>query len=349
MRNKSPKNKELPPRMLKRVRRLKSGELWVGYYYNGRDEAGKRKETPLGTDLDEARIEWAKLEQRAVPGVVRTVGDLLRRYERDIVPTKGQKTQRDNQKVIVQLLKAFDGAPLEGVTPQVIAQYRDARTAPVRANREIALLSHAYNMAREWGFTSKENPCRGVARNKETPRDVYVTDEVWNAVYDLASVDLQVAMDLAYLTGQRPADVRKMRWSEVSDDYLLVGQGKTSMKLRIRLNREDGSPTALGTLLSSLQRSGPTIVVSADGKPISEMMLRLRFEPARKAAAAKALEAKDRDLADAIMQFQFRDIRPKAASDIDSLADASDLLGHTTQDMTQRVYRRIGKVVNPVK
>lgn len=349
MRNKSPKNKELPPRMLKRVRRLKSGELWVGYYYNGRDEAGKRKETPLGTDLDEARIEWAKLERRAVPGVVRTVGDLLRRYERDIVPTKGQKTQRDNQKVIVQLLKAFDGAPLEGVTPQVIAQYRDARTAPVRANREIALLSHAYNMAREWGFTSKENPCRGVARNKETPRDVYVTDEVWNAVYDLASADLQVAMDLAYLTGQRPADVRKMRWSEVSDDYLLVGQGKTSMKLRIRLNREDGSPTALGTLLSSLQRSGPTIVVSADGKPISEMMLRLRFEPARKAAAAKALEAKDRDLADAIMQFQFRDIRPKAASDIDSLADASDLLGHTTQDMTQRVYRRIGKVVNPVK
>ena len=349
MRNKSPKNKELPPRMLKRVRRLKSGELWVGYYYNGRDEAGKRKETPLGTDLDEARIEWAKLERRAVPGVVRTVGDLLRRYERDIVPTKGQKTQRDNQKVIVQLLKAFDGAPLEGVTPQIIAQYRDARTAPVRANREIALLSHAYNMAREWGFTSKENPCRGVARNKETPRDVYVTDEVWNAVYDLASADLQVAMDLAYLTGQRPADVRKMRWSEVSDDYLLVGQGKTSMKLRIRLNREDGSPTALGTLLSSLQRSGPTIVVSADGKPISEMMLRLRFEPARKAAAAKALEAKDRDLADAIMQFQFRDIRPKAASDIDSLADASDLLGHTTQDMTQRVYRRIGKVVNPVK
>ncbi len=349
MRNKSPKNKELPPRMLKRVRRLKSGELWVGYYYNGRDEAGKRKEIPLGTDLDEARIEWAKLERRAVPGVVRTVGDLLRRYERDIVPTKGQKTQRDNQKVIVQLLKAFDGAPLEGVTPQVIAQYRDARTAPVRANREIALLSHAYNMAREWGFTSKENPCRGVARNKEAPRDVYVTDEVWNAVYDLASADLQVAMDLAYLTGQRPADVRKMRWSEVSDDYLLVGQGKTSMKLRIRLNREDGSPTALGTLLSSLQRSGPTIVVSADGKPISEMMLRLRFEPARKAAAARALEAKDKDLAEAIMQFQFRDIRPKAASDIDSLADASDLLGHTTQDMTQRVYRRIGKVVNPVK
>ena len=49
------------------------------------------------------------------------------------------------------------------------------------------------------------------------------------------------------------------------------------------------------------------------------------------------------------MQFQFRDIRPKAASEIVSLEDASDLLGHTTQGMTKRVYRRVGKVVNPSK
>lgn len=27
-------------------------------------------------------------------------------------------------------------------TPQIIAQYRDSRTAKVRANREISLLSH---------------------------------------------------------------------------------------------------------------------------------------------------------------------------------------------------------------
>ncbi len=43
--------KDLPPRMLERRRTLKSGKVWVGYYYDGRDEAGKRKEIPLGTDL----------------------------------------------------------------------------------------------------------------------------------------------------------------------------------------------------------------------------------------------------------------------------------------------------------
>lgn len=348
MRPKKPANRDLPPRMIRRVRKLKSGEEWIGYYYAGRDDAGKRKEIPLGTDADEARVKWAQLERKQVPLSAKTVGDLLRRYDRDVIPGKGVKTQNDNRKCLTQLYKAFDSAPLDAITPQIIAQYRDARTAPVRANREIALLSHAFNMAREWGIFNKENPTRGVRRNKEEPRDVYVTDEVWQALYSEAPKDLRLAMDLAYLTGQRPADVRKMRWSDVGADFLMVGQGKTSTKLRIRLHI-DGLRTGLGRLLDQLDRSRPHLITNENGAQLTENMLRLRFEPARKRAAAKAMANKDPDLAAAIMQFQFRDIRPKAASEIVSLEDASDLLGHTTQDMTKRVYRRVGKVVNPVK
>ena len=334
--------------MVRRVRTLKSGQQWVGYYYAGRDEAGKRKEIPLGTDPDEARVKWAQLERRQVPLAMKTVGDLLRRYDRDVIPTKGVKTQKDNRKCLVFLLRAFDSAPLDAITSHIIAQYRDARTAPVRANREIALLSHAINMAREWGLYNKDNPVRGVRRNIEKPRDVYVTDEVWQAVYVEAPRDLRLAMDIAYLTGQRPADVRKMRWSDVDGDFLMVGQGKTSMKLRIRLHN-DGLRTGLGRLLDQLDRTRPHLITSDEGRQITESMLRQRFEPARKRAAQVANDNQDPDLAEAIMQFQFRDIRPKAASEIVSLEDASDLLGHTTQGMTQRVYRRVGKVVNPVK
>ena len=42
-----------------------------------------------------------------------------------------------------------DTAPIDAILPQHIARYRDARSAPVRANREIARLSHVFNMARE--------------------------------------------------------------------------------------------------------------------------------------------------------------------------------------------------------
>jgi hypothetical protein len=48
-----------------------------------------------------------------------------------------------------QLRKAFSAAPIEATAPQVVTQYRDKRTAKVRANREIALFSHIYIVARE--------------------------------------------------------------------------------------------------------------------------------------------------------------------------------------------------------
>ena len=56
----------------------------------------------------------------------------------------------------------------------------------------------------------------------------------------------------------------------------------------------------------------------------------------------------DPEIADEIRQFQFRDIRPKAASETD-LDHASKLLGHTRQQITQTVYRRVGETVKPTR
>ena len=44
-----------------------------------------------------------------------------------------------------------------------------------------------------------------------------------------------------------------------------------------------------------------------------------------------------------------RRIRPRAASDIGDLAAASKLLGHTEQQITRKVYRRVGETVKPTK
>jgi len=56
----------------------------------------------------------------------------------------------------------------------------------------------------------------------------------------------------------------------------------------------------------------------------------------------------DTALAASIREFQFRDIRPKAASEIE-LDHASRLLGHSTEEMTRKVYRRVGEIVRPTK
>lgn len=78
-------------------------------------------------------------------------------------------------------------------------------------------------------------------------------------------------------------------------------------------------------------------------------MLRHRWDDAREEAVKEAVASGDNHLAERISQFQFRDIRPKAASEIKDVEDASLLLGHTKGDITERVYRRVGALAKPTK
>lgn len=345
--------RKLPPRMLERRRTLKSGEVWIGYYYNGRDPDGKRVETSLGTELAAAKRKWAELEGKPVPNDASLMAYVFDKYETDILPTKSPGTQRVDRNYLAHLRKSFGAAPIDAIKPSDIARYRDARTAKVSANREVTLLSHVFNMAREWGFTTRENPCRGVRKNKEKPRDYYAEDDVWQAVYAKAVTELQYAMDLNYLTGQRPSDVLKMTTHDVRDDELRVRQNKGGKLLRIRL-AQGGTRTQLGQLVDRLvaraeELKSRYLVTDAAGQKLSYSMLRRRYDSARTAAAADAIERDDEDLAARIKKFWFRDIRPKAASEIADLRDASDLLGHTNTAITKRVYRRKGEAANPTK
>ena len=337
MRPRKTENQNLPPHMYRRTRQRKYGKVWVAYYY--RDAQGK--DIPLGSDLDQARIKWALQEAKEKPLDLLTMKGIFDRYIRDIIPKKAPRTQKDNLAEIKRLRELFDDAPIDAITPSSIAGYRDARTAKVRANREIATLSHVFNMAREWGITTKENPCQGVRKNREKPRDYYANDVVWAAVYSKAPQELKDAMDLAYLTGQRPADVLMMRKDDVEGGYLLVQQNKTGKRLRIRVN-SDGEANSLGKLLHQIAERNSKLVtsyliVSKTGRRMTATMLRKRWDEARESARTNAMLEKDSVLADKIAAFQFRDIRPKAASEITDIGEASLLLGHTEGDITQRV------------
>lgn len=275
------------------------------------------------------------------------------RYERDIIPKKAPRTQKDNKAELKHLRKGFEAAPIDAITPSMVAQYRDARTAKTRANREIALLSHVYNMAREWGFTDRENPCAGVRKNKEKVRDYYANEMVWSAVYGKAPQELRDAMDLAYLTGQRPADVIAMRRGDIEGGYLTVQQGKTGKRLRIQM-QAGGVKNTLGLLIEDImarnsQHNSQHFILSRTGMRVSQQMLRNRWDDAREAARSLAASEGRVDDAENIQLFQFKDIRPKAASEITDIADASLLLGHSEQEITKRVYRRIGAVAQPSK
>jgi integrase len=225
--------------------------------------------------------------------------------------------------------------PIDAIQPADVRTYLDlrGRTAPVRANREKALLSLMFNQARAWGYTSAPNPCAGIKGHREAGRDRYVTDVEYLAVWNAADASLRDAMDLALLTGQRPADVLKMNRADVREGALWVTQNKTGKKLRIQVVGE------LADVLARIEArsgrgDGPALIQDNQGGRLSYFAMRSRFEKARTAAG---------------VHFQFRDLRAKAATDTGDLAQAQRLLGHKTRAMTEDYTRdRIGETVAPL-
>lgn len=332
-----------------RARVQKSGRTF--YYF---DKGGKpRKEIPLGSDYVLAVRKWSELMAADAPTDASTFEQLARRYEGEEIPKKAKTTQA-TQRGDLKKLRAFftnegESAPLDDITPLMIRTLLDRNQAtPTTANRLKRLFSHMFNKARQWGYTKLENPVAGVRGFDLPKREVYVTHEVFQAVRDAGGAPLRDAMDLAYLTGQRPSDVLRMAERDLQDGMLVIRQGKTTIKRRIRIEGE------LAALMERIKARKATrkvwaasLAVNSHGLPLTKQTLRKAFETARKAAAAA-----HPGLAEEIQAMWFYDLRAKAADDVSDDRDdqaAADLLGHQNVATTKRHYLRKGKIVPPTR
>lgn len=342
MMGRKPRNPGSIPHLRARVRR---GKTW--YYY---DHGGSpRREEPLGCDYGIAIQRWAELEGKAhTAQAARIMFDwVCDRYMAEIASRKAIRTFADNQKEERKLRQFFGDppAPLDDIKPVHVRQYMTWRTSAgsghVRANREKALLSHIWNFARDRGYTALPNPCAGIKGFRETGRDVYIEDEQYLTVWEAADECLRDAMDLAYLTGQRPADVLGLAETDIRDGLLLIQQDKTRTKLRVEVTAE------LAALLERIRvrKRGYKIhstrlVVNERGRAIGVNAMSRRW--AKACAAAK------------VQGIQFRDLRAKAGTDkADSAGDirqAQQQLGHSSVVMTEHYVRnRRGTKVTPTR
>ena len=217
-----------------------------------------------------------------------------------------------------------------------IREYLDIRgqTAKVRANREKALFSHIYNKVREWGYTALQNPCQGVKGFRETGRSRYVTDDEFDKVKAHAHFTVIDAMELALLTGQRPADVLKLRKADIREGALWIVQNKTGMRLGIEITGE------LAEVIARIDDRPKAsisdfLIQNENGQALTKDALRSRFDKARVLAN---------------VSFQFRDIRAKAATDTGDLAHSQKLLAHKNRQMTEHYIKaRLGERVKPLR
>lgn len=333
-----------------RPRRQKSGKVCY-YYDHGIGADGKRREEPLGSDYGLAIKRWAEIEHASnLPSpAVLLFAWVADRYMADVAARKASRTLADNMREVAKLKEFFNDppAPLDGIEPVHVRQYMTWRTKDgtgyVRANREKALLSHIWNYARDKGYTKLPNPCAGIKGFKEEGRDAYVEDDQFDLIWDAADECLRDAMDLAYLTGQRPADTLAFSEMDCRDGALHVRQGKTKAKVRIEIVGE------LAALLDRIRARKAAIkakvystrfIVNEYGRPIGVHAMSLRW--------AKACEKAK------VVGLQFRDLRAKAGTDkTESEGDirqAQKQLGHSNVRTTEvYIRRRRGDKVTPTK
>lgn len=309
----------------------KKGKTW--YHVSG---TLPRVWSKLSSDRAEALRLWAQREGVREDDSTKLFSVIAKRYVREIFPTKSVRTRRDNDKELANLLKVFAHMPIDAILPMHVREYLDVRgqVAQVRANREKALFSHIFNKAREWGYTATQNPCQGVKGFRETGRTRYVTDVEFDQVKAHAHYTVVDAMDLALLTGQRPADVLKIKRTDIRDGALWVVQNKTGARLGIEIT---GNLAEVIARINQRPRKAISayLIQDENGQPLSQFALRSRFDKARTLAK---------------VDFQFRDIRAKAATDTGDLAHSQKLLAHKNRDMTEHyVKARVGERVKPLR
>jgi len=229
-------------------------KAWMAEVRRGGDPSGKRQ------------------EEREAP----RMGDLFDRYLTDHAkPHKKQSSMEEDERLIRLFLRpAFERKKVAEVTrAHADAFHKGLADRPYRANRSIALLSKAFNLAEVWGWRADgTNPCRHITKFKEKKRRRYLSQQelarlgealakAENGELDRPISTYAVALiRLLVLTGARRGEILSLRWDEVNIERgcLELSDSKTGEK-------EVFLPPAALQILADLPRveGNPHVIVGA--------------------------------------------------------------------------------------
>lgn len=318
-----------------------------GYFYYGTKVAdGKRPYKHIGkVTRDEAIKAWVKIHG-AVPDESPdgTVGSLIDRYAREVLPKKQESTRKQYEKQTVKLRELFGNrlyctSEAQASTGKYfrrmdVQRYLSEATSPVMANRHIALLSSIYRHACNTGMT-EYNPCLGVEKNTEKARTRYLERRELVALQHAAkeSPIIRLIMLFGHITGMREGDILNLRWQQVKNGYIWIEQSKTGKRQRIKVTWGVRSVlNAAKNLRGSL--SSMHIFHTREGQPYTGDGFRAMWARVVKRSG--------------VQDVHFHDLRARAVSDaIDSGRDGGKLAGHSSDEITRRVYDRAPSKVVP--
>ena len=299
---------------LKEARELAAREL-VNVRMGGTDILSRRREQRDSLDVAQG---IATFFEEYCPRRVRT-GRMTPRTEREY------RKQADRY-----LVPALGRLAVDEVQRRHIERMVDP-LRPVLRNRVLALASRIFKYFEDEGLRPQnDNPCRGVERSREEPRDRTLDPTEIAALGKVLSesdivAPARAAIQFAMLTGLRISEVISIRWERVNFEAASVLLPTTKTGRRIH-----PLSTAALSLLADLPVKGEHVFCNAALLPVSYWVVRQAFVK----AVAEA------GLSDVRLHDLRRTFMTRAAESGIAAHTLRDLLGHKTASMADRYIRR---------
>lgn len=151
-----------------------------------------------------------------------TLGEVLERYRKEITSHKRGAVQ-EGYLIGVLRRQPFSKIQILSVTPSIVSEFRDLRlqrASPATVRRELAVLSHCFEICRkEWGI-AVPNPVKEIRLpNSSRARDRRLSVEEQSALDEALSKSrtwyLRPLVTLAVETGMRRGELLSLEWQHV--------------------------------------------------------------------------------------------------------------------------------------
>lgn len=264
-------------------------------------------------------------------------GKALDRYELEISSKKRPNTRAREITSANKLRKSFAGLSLKEITPALVAAFRDTRlktVGPSTIQKDLALLSHLYTIARtEWAL-EVNNPVASI--RKPTLPDgrlrLLSKDEARHLLEickNSRNEKLYHYVQLLLHSGMRPSEGAGLIWRQVDIDARIIDLTITKTKPRRVPLTIKSIEILLDIMPGQCDKNLPVFLpknISSTIQRRPNLFFRRAFDNAVKKAQIK--------------DFHMHDLRHTAASHLlmagADLRTLAEILGHSTMQMVQR-------------
>lgn len=317
-------------------RRKDSSVYWMSFTVDGR-----YKQVSTGTSnkalaeriyhlikLKVAEGKWFEVDEART----RTFDELVEKFMKEHAPLRAEKTQKSYKTSKNNLRKYFTGMTLAEITADRISDYMQKRkeqgVTVATINREFAMLSKAFNLARKRWKWCKDNPCGDIekeAENNQIERYLLPEEEERLLKASECYQELPDIIRIALNTGMRQGEIINLKWNNIDLFKKTITVLKTKNKQVKTIPMND---TVFNILLerSKVRSMSGYIFVGTGGERMSQNAIAHYFDHTRRKAG--------------MQDFRFHDLRHTAASRmVQNKIDiyiVSKILGHKDIRTTMR-------------